>query len=69
MSMDREVICQLLSALLLAIARPPYVAAEIYFAADARNAVDFTALHCWWSRVGAITGTKRPEVGHTAENL
>ena len=36
MSMDREVICQLLSALLLAIARPPYVAAEIYFAADAQ---------------------------------
>ena len=36
MSMGREVICQLLSALLLAIARPPYVAVEIYFAADAQ---------------------------------
>ena len=46
MSMGREVICQLLSVLLLAIARRPYVGVEIYFAADERIAVNLSASQC-----------------------
>ena len=63
--------------LLLAIAWPPYVGAEIYFAAGMYSPAasgQCSQFHCIalssafaFARVGAITSTKRqPEVGHTA---